>query len=73
MTSVVAILQEMLRIRSFSGEEGQLAQWIHQWCVQRGILSQVIDGNVVCHMPASKPSVGGRALIFNGHMDTVGP
>ncbi len=68
--NLIDILQNLVRIPSVSGSEGQLAQYIKGVCVELG-LETTIDqhGNVIAVFKGSKP---GPRIALNSHMDTVG-
>lgn len=62
------LLQELVRIKSLSGQEGKLAYFIVEYLAKKGIRAQKEDGNVIIHTRGTNPH---KALIFNAHMDTV--
>ncbi|MGE0719227.1 MAG: M20 family metallopeptidase [Alphaproteobacteria bacterium] len=71
---LVALLQGMVRIRSYSagGEEGNVARFVQEYATGLGLasrLQEVQPGryNVISTMAGSG---GGRSLMFNGHLDT---
>jgi acetylornithine deacetylase len=55
--------------------EGPIARWVEAWCRERAIETTWLEGT------AGRPSVvarvrgvgGGRSLMLNAHLDTVGP
>jgi acetylornithine deacetylase len=72
--ALVALLQRMVRIRSYSagGEEGTIARFMQEQLAGLGLdsaLQQVQPGrfNVISTL---KGSGGGTSLMFNGHLDT---
>ena len=64
------LLQKLIQIASFSGQEQKLAQFIMAYCKKKGIPAFLHGGNVVIHI---KGKDSHKALIFNAHLDTVGP
>lgn len=75
---IIDLTQELIKIPSHSdtpGREKKLANYIYKWFIKNGIdvdMFSVKDGrpNVVARIKGKKP---GRALILNGHIDTVPP
>jgi acetylornithine deacetylase len=72
--ALVALLQRMVRIRSYSagGEEGTIARFMREHLAGLGLrsaLQEVQPGrfNVISTLPGSG---GGTSLMFNGHLDT---
>lgn len=65
----IAFLQDLVRIPSMSGQEGQIAQRIAEEMQRVGFTQVTVDkvGNVIGRIGA-----GGHRLVFNAHMDTVG-
>lgn len=66
---VVALCQQMVQIKSYSGEEQQLADYLADFFAQEGF--EVIRddfGNVIAHLKGDRP---GKTVVFDGHMDTV--
>lgn len=64
------LLSDLIRIKSLSGEEGEICQYIQGWFSRRDIESFVQGENLVVHLKGVDST---RAFIFNSHMDTVGP
>lgn len=64
------LLQKLVQIKSYSGEEENLADFIVAFCRKNNIPAKKQGGNVVIHLEGKNSS---KALIFNAHMDTVGP
>lgn len=62
------LLEDLIRIKSYSGEEGEIASFIGKWLQERGIDSINQEGNVVALLAGEDSS---RVFIFNSHMDTV--
>jgi acetylornithine deacetylase len=72
--ALVALLQQMIRLRSYSGggEEGRIARFMADHCRAMGLgaeLQEVEPGrfNCVARWPGTG---GGRSLMLNGHLDT---
>jgi len=68
--AMTAFLQDMVRTPSLSTQEGEVAVRLAEEMRQVGISDVRVNciGNVVGRIGAG----GGKKLIFNGHMDTVG-
>ena len=73
-SELVSLLQQMVRIRSYSdgGEEGNIARFMEGYLGRMGLeveLQEVQPGrfNVVARLPGTG---GAPSLMFNGHMDT---
>lgn len=66
---LVAFAQDLVRIQSYSGQEGETARFIAAHMQALGYDEVTIDryGNVV-----GRVGDGGRVLLFDSHMDTVG-
>ncbi len=67
----VALLVNMLRIPSYSGEEGTLAHFLAEQARQRGLHAYVDDaGNFIAstHRPEEADQ---EPIVLLGHMDTV--
>lgn len=62
------LLKQLIGIKSYSGEEDQIRQFIVAWFKERGINSFTQDKNLVVHLEGKNKS---KAFIFNSHMDTV--
>lgn len=65
----IDFLRDLVRIRSFSGAEGEIAARVAQEMRQLGFPTVYQDrmGNVI-----GRFGHGAQRLLFNGHMDTVG-
>ncbi|ENZ5626635.1 ArgE/DapE family deacylase [Enterococcus hirae] len=68
----IAILQEMIRIKSVNGKEGEVAAYLNQLLNQHGIQGEIIShtegrDNLV----ATYHNGQGRVLGLSGHMDVV--
>lgn len=61
---------DMIRIKSYSGEEGKLAGFLKDFFVREGFDEVLADdyGNVIAHFRGSRP---GNCVVIDGHMDTV--
>lgn len=72
--ALVRLLQDMVRIRSYSagGEEGAIARFVQTTARQAGLASELQEVetgrfNVISRLQGSG---GGLSLMFNGHLDT---
>lgn len=68
---VIALAQDLIRSRSYSGEEDKVAAKLKEYMEKTGVYDDVtidIYGNVIGHVKGSKP---GPKILFDGHMDTV--
>lgn len=68
----IAILQELIRIKSVNGNEGEVAAYLNQLLNQHGIQGEIIShtegrDNLV----ATYHNGQGRVLGLSGHMDVV--
>ena len=64
----INLLSELVKIRSYSGEERKLRQFIKNWMTKRGIEVFEQGENLVVYLKGTDRT---RALVFNSHMDTV--
>jgi predicted acetylornithine/succinylornithine family transaminase/N-acetyl-ornithine/N-acetyl-lysine deacetylase len=65
----VALLQDMLRIPSYSGEEGALARFLVGQAQQMGLHAYVDEvGNFIA---SSHETLNAQPIVLLGHMDTV--
>ncbi len=64
-----ALLAELVKIPSYSGQEHTLAAFIMDWANSHGIHAQKQQDNVLISFVTHAK----KALIFNAHMDTVKP
>jgi len=74
---VVGLLQEMVRIPSYTGEELRLAEYMADWLQQHGLEMELQacqptqahkkSANVIATL---RGTGGGRCLMLNGHLDT---
>ena len=62
------LLKELIAIKSYSGEEDQIRQFIEAWFKEKGISSFTQDKNLTVYLEGKNRS---KAFIFNSHMDTV--
>ncbi|KKI85123.1 M20 family metallopeptidase [Shouchella clausii] len=63
-------LQEIVKIASVSGEEQQLAHYLHERFTTLGLQSEIDrHGNVIARLIGAHP---GPRIVLNSHMDTVG-
>jgi len=62
------LLSQLIKIKSYSGEEKKIKNFISKWFAKRGIKFINQDENLVVHI---KGKAKDKALIFNSHMDTV--
>jgi len=69
-SQVIKLCQELIRIKSYSGEEGILAEKLGNVFKEMGFDDVFTDeyGNVVGHIKGKRP---GKIILFDGHMDTV--
>ncbi|MFS8159239.1 MAG: M20 family metallopeptidase [Candidatus Roizmanbacteria bacterium] len=68
MRNEIALLSDLVEIKSYSGDEERLAVFITDWLKARSIDAFRQDGNVVAKIGGRDNS---RAFILNSHMDTV--
>jgi acetylornithine deacetylase len=81
MNDIVTLLASLVKIPSINPSlvpgapgEAEIARWVLAWLDERGIESQLIDvatgrPSVIARVPGRG---GGRSLLLNAHMDTVG-
>jgi predicted acetylornithine/succinylornithine family transaminase/N-acetyl-ornithine/N-acetyl-lysine deacetylase len=68
----VSLLQNMLTIPSYSGEESVLAHYLVEQVQQLGLHSYVDDvGNLIASTHSRETNMGAQPIILLGHMDTV--
>lgn len=67
---VISLCQEMIRGKSLSGEEWEMAKVLKAYCLSHGYDDTSIDryGSCVARIKGSRP---GPRVLFDGHMDTV--
>ncbi|MEN6564798.1 MAG: YgeY family selenium metabolism-linked hydrolase [Veillonellales bacterium] len=68
--SVVALCQELIQKKSYSGQEDLMAAYLRQVFGKYGYDEILTDdyGNVIGHIRGNR---SGKAILFDGHMDTV--
>lgn len=62
------LLNNLIEIKSYSGEEEKIRNFISDWFKERDIESFIQDENLVVHFEGVDRT---KAFIFNSHMDTV--
>lgn len=62
------LLKKLIKIKSYSGEEKDLRNFISKWFTKRGIANLIQDENLIVHINGINKS---KAFIFNSHLDTV--
>ncbi|RVU54625.1 YgeY family selenium metabolism-linked hydrolase [Anaerosphaera multitolerans] len=69
-SQVVKLAQALVRERSYSGEEKGVSDVLTKFFKDNGFTDVHIDkyGNTIGHIKGSRP---GKAILFDGHMDTV--
>jgi len=67
---ILSLCKELVSIKSYSGEEGSVAQALKSYMLSNGYDDVLIDkyGNVIGKICGNRP---GKKLLFDGHMDTV--
>lgn len=67
---VIELCQNLVRTRSYSGEEEAVGKVLSDFFVEKGFDEVKIDtyGNVIGVMKGNRP---GKKILFDGHMDTV--
>lgn len=67
---VVALCQELIRQRSYSGEEAGMVKILSAYMKEMGFDEVTIDryGNLIGCIKGSRP---GKKILFDGHIDTV--
>ena len=68
--NVISLLQDLIRIRSYSGEEAQVVNRIKQAFKSLAYDDVFVDvyGNIIGHIKGKKL---GKKILLDGHMDTV--
>lgn len=68
--SVIALCQELIQKKSYSGEENLVAARMRQAFEELGYDEVFVDdyGNIIGHIKGNLP---GKAILFDGHIDTV--
>ncbi|MBU1130299.1 M20/M25/M40 family metallo-hydrolase [Patescibacteria group bacterium] len=70
MNETIKLLKQLIKINSPSGKETKLANFIYNWLKNQKIKPIKQNGNVLVHIKGDSQH---KAIIFNGHMDTVSP
>lgn len=67
---VVDLCRDMIRIKSYSGHEKELAEYLKDFFEREGFDEVLTDdyGNVIGHLKGGSP---GKCVVFDGHIDTV--
>jgi acetylornithine deacetylase/succinyl-diaminopimelate desuccinylase-like protein len=67
---VIKLCQDLIRIKSYSGQEGQVVNKLMSTMLDLGFDDVLIDdyGSIIGHIKGMRP---GRKLLFDGHLDTV--
>jgi acetylornithine deacetylase len=52
--------------------EGQIASFVADWCAKRGLDVEILGNERPSVVATKRGSGGGRSLLLNGHLDTVG-
>ncbi|WP_286184473.1 YgeY family selenium metabolism-linked hydrolase [Bacillus sp. SD075] len=68
--NVIDLCQSLVRIESYSGQEGVIANQIQSYAKQNGFDNVIVDelGNVMLVMVGNQP---GPTVLLDGHIDTV--
>lgn len=68
--NVLKLCQELIRIKSYSGEEVEVVKILKKTFVRMGYDDVFVDvyGNIIGHIKGNKL---GKKILFDGHMDTV--
>lgn len=66
----IKLCRDLISLKSYSGEEGKVAEKIKEAFAEMGYDEVSIDkyGNITGHIKGKKP---GKKILFDGHMDTV--
>jgi putative selenium metabolism hydrolase len=72
---IVSLTQELIRIQSFSGQEGEAAALVQENMSSLGYDEVQVDklGNVIGRITGHNGQAYGKKLLFDGHLDTVAP
>ena len=67
---VIALCRKLVQARSYSGEEGQVAEELSLYFKEKGFDDVTVDtyGNIIGRI---KGKYLGKKIVFDGHMDTV--
>jgi len=66
--NVIEKLQALIQIPSESSHEEAIAQWLFRYLKDAGVQPEQKENNVFCRIPGKNQT---KAIIFNGHTDTV--
>jgi putative selenium metabolism hydrolase len=72
---LVSMTQDLVRIQSFSGQEGEAAKLVQEYMLELGYDDVQVDkcGNVIGRIASDQRDANSRKLLFDGHLDTVAP
>ena len=62
------LLQQLVQIPSYSGQEDKLANFILDFLHKNHVSARIQNGNVIAHIAGLDQT---KTLIFNAHMDTI--
>lgn len=67
---LITFCQNLIRVKSYSGQEGQVVDEIKKAFLELGFDEVMVDGfgSVIGHIKGNRP---GQKLLFDGHLDTV--
>jgi putative selenium metabolism hydrolase len=67
---LVELCQDLIRLKSYSGEERNVIARMRNFCISSGFDDIHIDeyGNIIAHIKGREP---GNKLLFDGHVDTI--
>lgn len=68
MNEYLALLKKLIEIKSYSGQEDELRNFIKDWFSNNNIKSFTQEKNLIVHFEGMDHK---RAFMFNSHMDTV--
>ena len=67
MNQIYKILEQLVQIKSYSGQEKELADFIMVFCQKNNLPVENQDGNIIIKYLVNSQ----KCLIFNAHLDTV--
>lgn len=72
---IVSLTQDLVRIQSFSGQEGEAAKLVQKCMSSLGYDDVQVDeyGNVIGIIVGHQGEANSKKLLFDGHLDTVPP
>jgi putative selenium metabolism hydrolase len=72
---IVSLTQDLVRVQSFSGQEGDAAKLVQKCMSTLGYDDVQVDkyGNVIGRITGHQGGANGKKLLFDGHLDTVAP